>query len=499
MRIVSIQFFKTQHKMKNIIIKINVCLIAMMLLLTQNSCTDLNEQPLSSISPQTFYKTIPQCESALAGAMARLYSEWNDQSYGYGWIFFKRDDQLAGGNDNIPSEHGKPLWGSHWAAILNCNGVLKAIKNGSVEGASATEIEVVSAQAKFIRAWNYFQLVRLWGDLPVYNEDVDDPTILALPRAPVAEVYKQIISDFTYASEKLPNSWSDDKRGRPSKSAAFGLMAKAYVTMATFPMNAKENYAKARDAAKKVMDEPGRMLTPKVEDVFKRENKYSSEMLWSLISNAADPMTSVQIWNTNEGWGDNAAEARLDSLWPAQPRKTAYFQTVNAAGQSYRTWDGTQAPFCRKFVQPNVTQGEWDAYQSQANMAIIRFADVLLIYAEASNMASGGSNAPQDAVDAINKVIDRANGGVGKVNPDPRASRASTTWTKQEFDDRVIQERNFELCFEYDRWFDIIRKRMLAKVTPKYTGYVYKESDNLWPIPVLDIQQNKLFVQNPGY
>ena len=245
------------------------------------------------------------------------------------------------------------------------------------------------------------------------------------------------------------------------------------------------------------MDEPSRVLTPKVEDVFKRENKYNPEMLWSLIANAADPTTSVQIWNTNEGWGDNAAEARLDSLWPAQPRKTAYFQTVNAKGQTYKTWDGTQLPFCKKFIQPNVTQGEWDAYQSQANMAIIRFADVLLIYAEAANMAASGSNAPQDAVDAINKVIDRANGGL--VNSDPRASRTTTSLTKQEFDDRVIQERNFELCFEYDRWFDLIRKRMLGKVTPKYTGYVYKESDNLWPIPVLDIQQNKLFVQNPGY
>ncbi len=485
--------------MKTQYIKFKTIIGFIALLLTQNSCTDLNEKPLSSISPETFYKTIPQCESALAGAMARLYSEWNDQSYGYGWIFFKRDDQLDGGYDNIPQDHGKPLWGSHWGAVLNCNGVLKAIKKGSLVGNPQSEIDVVVAQARFIRAWNYFQMVRLWGGLPIYNEDVEDPTLKPLARASVAEVYAQIISDFTFASEKLPAKWLDEKRGQPTKAAAFGLMAKAYLTMATSPLNAKENYAKARDAAKKVMDDGIHGLTPDVNDVFKRENKYSSEMLWSLIANSADPGTSVQIWNSNEGWGDNAAEARLDSIWPAQPRKTAYFQTVNAAGQSYKVWDGTQSPFCKKFVQPNVTQAEWDAYQSQANMAIIRFADVLLIYAEASNMASGANTAPQDAVDAINKVIDRANGGVGKINPDPRASRASTAWTKEEFDNRVIQERNFELCFEYDRWFDLIRKRMLGKVNQKYTGYVYKESDNLWPIPQIDVQQNKLFVQNPGY
>jgi starch-binding outer membrane protein, SusD/RagB family len=116
-------------------------------------------------------------------------------------------------------------------------------------------------------------------------------------------------------------------------------------------------------------------------------------------------------------------------------------------------------------------------------------------------MASGGSTAPQDACDALNRVIDRANGGTGVINPDPRASRVTIAWTKAEFDARVIQERNFELCFEYDRWFDLIRKRMLGDpaVHPKYTGYAYEESDNLWPIPVLDLQQNKLLVQNPGY
>jgi starch-binding outer membrane protein, SusD/RagB family len=487
--------------MKKITIVLNKCLVLAAMMILYSGCAKLEEKPLSSISPETFYTTIPQCESALTGAMARLYSEWNDQSYGYGFNFFKRDDQLAGGNDNIPAAHGTPLWGSHWGAILNCNGVLKATKRGFVTGGSAADIETLNAQAKFIRAWNYFQLVRLWGGLPVYTEDNEDPTVKALARATIAEVYTQVISDFTYAGEKLPASWPSDKQGRPTKAAAYGLMAKAYLTMATNPLNAKENYAKARDAAKIVMTDGIHDLMPKIEDVFKRENKYSPEMLWSLIANSADPTSSAEIWNTNDGWGDNAAEDRLDSVWPAQPRKTAYLQTVNAAGQNYHEWGGTQSPYCKKFLQPNITQSEWDSYSSYANMPVIRFADVLLIYAEAANMAAEGGNPPQDACDAINRVIDRANGGTGVINPDERASRTTTAWTKEQFDARVIQERNFELCFEYDRWFDLIRKRMLGdpEVHPPYRGYVYKESDNLWPIPILDMQQNKLFVQNPGY
>ena len=487
--------------MKKILIQWTINLFLAAMLFSNSGCAKLDEKPLNSISPEIFYTTIPQCESALTGAMARLYSEWNDQSYGYGWNYFKRDDQLAGGNDNIPDAFGTPLWGSHWAAILNCNGVLKATNRSSVTGASAEDIEILNAQAKFIRSWNYFQLVRLWGGLPIYDENNEDPALNPMARATVAEVYAHIISDFTYASEKLPASWPAEKRGRPTKAAAYALMAKAYVTMATNPLNAVENYAKARDAAKIVMSNGINDLTAKIEDVFKRENKYSPEMIWSLIANAADPGTSPQIWNTNDGWGDNSGEAILDSVWPAQPRKTAYLTTVNKAGQNYLQWSGSNAPYCNKWLQPNITEGEWDAIQSQANMPVIRFADVLLIYAEASNMAADGANPPQDACDALNRVIDRANGGVGVINPDPRASRATTAWTKEEFDKRVIQERNFELCYEYDRWFDLIRKRMLGDpaVHPRYMGYVYKESDNLWPIPILDIQQNPLFVQNPGY
>jgi starch-binding outer membrane protein, SusD/RagB family len=477
--------------------KINFIVLATLLLLS--GCSKLDEKPLSSIAPQNFYTSIPQCESALTGAMARLYSEWNDQSYGYAVPLFRRDDQYQGDNTNVPEDYGKTLWQSHWSAILNCNAVLKAIGRGAVKDASQTDLDIVAAQAKFIRSWNYFQLVRLWGGLPLYTEENEDPALNPLARTTIAETYALIIADFTYAADKLPAEWPASKRGRPNKAAANGLMAKAYLTMATNPLNAPENYAKAMEAAKKVMTDNIHDLTPIVSDVFKRENKYSPEMIWSLIANSADPTSSPQIWNTNEGWGDGAAEPRLDSIWPSQPRKTAYFRTVNDAGENYYQWGGTNAPYCTKFLQPYVTQSEWDSYQSYANMPVLRFADVLLIYAEASNMASAGANAPQDACDAINRVIDRANGGA--INPDPRASRATTAWSKAEFDKRVIQERNFELCFEWDRWFDLIRKRLLGDPTvfPPYYGYVYKESDNLWPIPTLDLQQNKLFVQNPGY
>ena len=483
--------------MKKIKVCLNIFLISFAVIYF-SGCQKLDEKPFSTIAPETFYSNIPQCEASLAGAMAKLFSEWNDQSYGYAIPLFQRDDQFLGDHSNVSANWGSGLWGSHWKAILNCNAVVKAINKGTVGGATAQDLELLAAQAKLIRGWNYFQLVRLWGGLPIYNESNEDAALNPLPRATIADTYAQIIADFTYATEKLPAAWPAEKRGRPSKGAAYGLLAKAYLTMATNPLNAIDNYAKARDAAKVVMTDGIHHLMPDVADVFKRENKYGTEMLWNFIANAADPGTSAQVWDVEHGWGDGSADPRLDSLWPSQPRKTAYLRIVNDAGQPYTQWG---YPYCTKYIQPNITQDEWNSIQSQANMPIIRFADVLLIYAEASNMAAAGETAPQDACDAINMVIDRANGGPGVINPDPRASRATTAWTKAEFDKRVIMERNWELSFEWDRWFDLIRKRMLGdeSVSPKYFGYTYKESDNLWPIPILDMQQNKLFVQNPGY
>jgi len=123
----------------------------------------------------------------------------------------------------------------------------------------------------------------------------------------------------------------------------------------------------------------------------------------------------------------------------------------------------------------------------------------LMIYAEASNMASSGTTAPQEAVDAINQVIARANGF--KINPGHPLMTVSMT--KAEFDAAVIQERSWELVFENcDRWFDICRKRILddPKVTVRESDRVnFTMDDYLFPIPETDLRINKLLEQNPGY
>ncbi len=130
------------------------------------------------------------------------------------------------------------------------------------------------------------------------------------------------------------------------------------------------------------------------------------------------------------------------------------------------------------------------SYQSQP---ILRYADALLLFAEAENQVNGGPT--QAACDAVNQIINRATGGV----PNAADPLITTSMSKQEFDDAVIQQRSWELCFEYDRWFDIQRKRILDKVTDPDYLQNYNVEDYLLPIPQKDLRLNKNLTQNPGY
>jgi hypothetical protein len=458
-------------------------------------CMDLNEKPESSLLPSTFYSSAAQVEAAFAASMDHVWCQWCN-NYSYGYQHFVNDDAVIAWGDrgylNIPVDHGIDLWQGHYRALLDVNTALKAVLNGQVQGATDETISQLVGEAKFLRAWNYFQLVRLWGGVPLYLEN-DDPIVAPKARASIEEVYTQIISDFTEASEKLPVKWGGTP-GKPTSGAADGLLAKVYLTMATAPLNQTANYTKAADYAKKVMDAGTYSLVPDIRDVFKIEHKYGPEMMWGFNSTIDDVATDAPIWGPSEdpyyGWGDYVVDTHWDSLYPQQPRKDAYIiDSLN--GKYYTDWDN-QYPSVGKYMPPYITEEQYQNYTSPNNFPIIRYADVLLMFAEADNMRSGAPT--QAAVDAVNQVIDRANDHVANAK-DPLLT---TSMTRDEFDKAVINERNLELCFEYDRYFDLLRKRMLLEVNP-WGAENYSEDDYLFPIPQVDLKLNPLLTQNPGY
>src|SRR5205085_2759875 len=181
---------------------------------------------------------------------------------------FINDDQYDGGDLVIGNSHGSDLWSAHYAAILNLNSAIKAMNSGSL-GASATqeEVDLLIGQAKFIRAWNYFMLVRMFGALPLITEDTEDPTTAEISRTPIADVYTLIVNDFNEAIAKLPRKW-DEFPGRPTSGAAKGLLAKVYLTMATYPLKDASKYALAADLANQVMQEGDYSLVQDINNVF---------------------------------------------------------------------------------------------------------------------------------------------------------------------------------------------------------------------------------------
>ena len=457
-------------------------------LIIGTSCSelDLEEDPKSFISPDNFFNTPAQIESILAGTMRRAYSEWS--GYAYNPAFHRHSDQNEGGNLVITENYASGIWTIHWANIKDINHAIKALVEGKLEGTPVEIQDQLMGQLKFLRAWNYFQLVRHWGGLPILTEETADYFSTLPERASVAEVYDLIESDFLEAIQKLPVTWT--QIGRPNKDVAKGMLSKVYITMATAPLNETSNYAKAAQMAKEVIDGQRYSLVEDIENVFSMETKYGPEMMWSFNANDEFRSTDPNIWSAIHGWGDYSADIFwVDSVYPDQPRKYEYLEIYSREGVHHDTLG--MGVGINKFLYDS-----WENFErgvTTINIPILRFADVLLIFAEAENMANGGPT--QAAVDMINLVVDRANGH----EPNPDYPLLTTNMSQDEFDDAVINERSYELCFEYDRWTDMLRKRIIPEVVREHYLVNFSEADYLFPIPESDIRLNPNMEQNPGY
>jgi hypothetical protein len=448
---------------------------------------DLEENPRGVVTADNFFNTPEQVESVLASWGRHTFKPWG-RTYGYGPDFERHTDQ-RGGNLLIQLDYCATLFRNHYRSIKDLNFAIYALQNGQVP-VTEEQYNLLMGQLKLVRAWNYFQLVRGWGDVPLFTEaHVPDYFNYQLTRTPVAEIYAQIILDFQEAIEKLPVKWPADKKGRPTQDAAKALLAKTYLTMATAPLNETSYYAKAADMAKEVMDAGNYSLVQDIDKVFSFETEYGPEMMWSFHANDEYPSTDPRVWTPLDGWSDNAPSIPWANAYPEQPRKGAYLQLYDKNGVHYNT--RKRAPGIKKYLYD--TKENFEKYFTRINIPIIRYADVLLIFAEAENMTKGGPT--QAAVDALNLVIDRSNGHVENFNH----PRANIDMWQDEFDLKVLRERNLELCFEHDRWFDMLRKRSILtdvreSVRPNFDERIY-----LWPIPEAEIRANKNMTQNPGY
>lgn len=469
----------------------------LLLMIVTFSCQSLEEVPEGVSTPQNFYTTVSQCEAAYTGSMNALFVTWG----GYQNIPAFPDGQFEGTSLDFGATAFNDLWNWHYKSIANINAVLKAVTGGSLAGNPQDVVDNVIAQGRFLRAFNYFTLVRLYGKIPYITEETPDPVLTPLTpesRLDIAKVYDLLEADLVFAADHL-GDYDAGTPGKPNKWIAKGYLAKAYLTRATAPLNQTEYYAKARDAADEVITKGPYKLLPSLQDVFKTANNRNIEILFAFHTTSQTPYMPGNAWAPSEmdGWSGGPVKIYWASnIYPEQPRKHSYLlldftSDIYDPAAPVINWSKSAdgVPYIGKYNMPNLTYDQQvSGGDAGIEMKLLRFADILLIYAEAANMAAGAPT--QLAVDRLNMIIDRANAGTGK---EPRATLAMT---KAAFDQKVIDERSYELCFENDRYFDVLRKRILEQVNLPDNAQGYQENDYLLPIPALDA---KVIGQNPGY
>lgn len=472
-------------------------IFASVLTLSLTACQDkfLELAPVSQANTASFYKTQADMLIALNGAYGAL--QFGGQ-YGQNYVFAEipSDDTrpVLSGSVTDQDEFDKfylrttnpfllTRWSDGYRGIYRTNSVI-----GRLPGVTMDETlkKRIAGEAKFLRALMYFNLVRTFGGVPLVLTEITDPLQgYEYGRASVAEVYAQITVDLTEAEVALPERYTGADVGRATRGAAKSLLGKVLLT--------QKKYAEAAAKLKEVVDANTYDLLPNYADLFKPVSKNSRESIFEVqykkgsigegsnFGNAYAPENSGNAVIPFGGGGNNQPTADLESAFEAgDVRKVVSYASsyVNAQGNRVDYY------YIRKYLDPPTVNGD-----SEDNWYVLRYADVLLLYAEALNET--GKTA--EALPLLNRVRKRAG----------LADKATTTQADLRL--AIEQERRVELAFEGHRWYDLVRTgRALPVLQAKAAAIGIKtaltENNLTFPIPQsqIDINPGKI-QQNPGY
>lgn len=468
----------------------------------------LEEKPESQVTVVNYYKT----ESDAISAVNSIYGYLNSISTGstagvYHSTFWvtaglasdellnnqvgaPQFDQLATFTYTSQNSALEEIWAMHYKTITIANIAINRIPGISMnEGLKARLL----GEAKFLRGLMYFNLVRMFGKIPLITEE-NSPLTPGI--ATVEAVYQQIISDLDAAAAVLPLSYTaGNGRGRATQGAANSILAKVYLTL--------KQWDKCAAAAKKVIDSNQYQLWQDYADVFKLSSRNGKEAIFSVgfgdaggaiifweagqfLVRLLPTALSVEGVQNAQGW-QIPTQYLYNAYDAADRRRAVTFITEihDPAGPVT-----TIRPYIQKYWD-RVAEPQGNA--SSNDFPVIRYADVLLMYAEANNEL----NVPGLAHEYINMVRKRArfNGTVYQNTvPD------YTGLSQAQFRDAVLKERMLEFVAEGHRWFDLVRTGTLeAKVPLAKPGVVPAPKHYLFPLPQREVDLNKNLVQNNGY
>lgn len=477
----------------------------------------LNKTDPTRLVEGNFYQTEQQLEQAVNGVYSQLQdiirSQWqyNEFITDNTTLHFNPSDRGQGPaleaiefwQINPSTGNINNLYNSYYQTLVNINTTLAKLEGAALDEEVKKRNE---GQLKFLRAYYYFNLLQYFGDVIIITEPLETPEeAWEFSRQPVEQVYELVESDLATAVASLPESWDNENIGRITRGAALALLGKVYLT--------KKEYNEAVTTLREVTTLDYELL-PSYADVFDPQKKNHAESIfdvqfqggnelgeWSDFIYTFAPRESVGAvinFPGQSGGGWNIPSRDMIAAYEAGDlRKDVSLK------EGYTSLEGewVPVPFINKYNHPHAIRGRTDD-----NWPVIRYADVLLMLAEAINEVSGPTT---EAAGFLNAVRERA--GLDQLNG----------LGKDAFRDAVLQERRIELAFENHRWFDLKRTKTPQELATFLNAYgdfeqsnpttsrsgipftaadfVFEPHEALFPIPANQILINNNLTQNEGY
>lgn len=446
------------------------------------SCGDsfFDLEPASSVTIDKVYKTASDYNVAVIGCYAKLQSQVNF----YTECCEYRSDNLslgaptAGTQDRYDIDHftEKPSNGilsSYWANFNNniyrCNLLLDQI-----DGANFAENlkKQYKGEAMFIRALNYFNMYRIWGGVPATKHVVSAAEALKVARYSDEQMFDLIAGDLKEIVDNnyLPETYSSADMGRATSGAAKALLGKVYLTF--------HKWTEAKDILSQLIGKY--QLVSPIAQVFNVDNKNNNEIIFAVHFNKEIEGEGHSYWYnlTNASDDTNQTSSLLNTFPTGDARKDliTYVQVEKTVRLMNKFYD-TKSPTFKTVGNDQI---------------LLRYADVLLMYAEALNEIQYDASEGSLALKYLNAVRQRA--GISNLT-------AKQLPTQEKFRKGILVERQREFPYEGQRWFDLVRMGF-AKSVMAENGVEIKDYQLLFPIPQQEIEKvgNKSILwQNPGY
>lgn len=446
------------------------------------SCGDsfFDLEPASSVTIDKVYKTASDYNVAVIGCYAKLQSQVNF----YTECCEYRSDNLslgaptAGTQDRYDIDHftEKPSNGilsSYWANFNNnvyrCNLLLDQI-----DGANFAENlkKQYKGEAMFIRALNYFNMYRIWGGVPATKHVVSAAEALKVARYSDEQMFDLIAGDLKEIVDNnyLPETYSSADMGRATSGAAKALLGKVYLTF--------HKWTEAKDILSQLIGKY--QLVSPIAQVFNVDNKNNNEIIFAVHFNKEIEGEGHSYWYnlTNASDDTNQTSSLLNTFPTGDARKDliTYVQVEKNVRLMNKFYD-TKSPTFKTVGNDQI---------------LLRYADVLLMYAEALNEIQYYASEGSLALKYLNAVRQRA--GISNLT-------AKQLPTQEKFRKGILVERQREFPYEGQRWFDLVRMGF-AKSVMAENGVEIKDYQLLFPIPQQEIEKvgdKSILWQNPGY